>query len=148
MLSSHFKELKFKVHQLVDFFLVQPFIDFVNKVFNSFNEALLGWVMEASQDLLFEVFPKPLDKVQVRGIWGQENQVNPVFPGGLGHQFAPLIAGIVQNQVYAPARQLFAKEANELDNRCGFDIISCADAIQFVRGRMHSSQDVHSLAAA
>ena len=147
-MSSGFKELEFKVHQFVDFIFVQPFIDFVNEVVNGFNEGLFSGVMKASQNFLFEIFPKPFDQVQVRRIWGQEYQVNPVFPGGLGHQFAPLIAGIVQNQVYAPARQFFAKEANELDNRCGFDIISCADAVQFMRGRVHSSQDVHSLAAA
>ena len=58
-------------------------------------------------------------------------QDEPGISWRYGHQFAPLIAGIVQNQVYAPARQFFAKPM--IDNRCGFDIISCADAVQFMR---------------
>ncbi len=42
-MSSCLKELEFKVHQWVDFIFVQAFIDFINKVVQSFNEGFVAF---------------------------------------------------------------------------------------------------------
>ena len=53
-MSSGCKELKFKAHQFIEFVFVHPFIDFVNKAVNGFDEGFFCRVMETSQDLLLQ----------------------------------------------------------------------------------------------
>lgn len=99
------------------------------------------------QGLFLDELPKPLDQIEVGGVRGQKQQLDVQLLRHVSDKLAPLIRGVIEYQRDRCSHAQGGDLVQQLTDRVTIDVSLIADADQFLRERVHGSQNIVSLAA-
>ena len=115
-------------------------------LFNTIHDRLLKRctirIVLRVQTLFFDKFPEAFNQIQVWGIGGQVEQLNPQRLGNRLHECTPLIAGVVQDEGDWKARVCARQQKQQLTDGLRRNIREIRDGQDLVRDSIQRGQHI------